>query len=102
MFALSYHGNVDPRVLRVSEAEVVKDIASVLAKVRQGSEIVIEENYRPIAVIKPSTPAGRPISEVVAELKARGSRAIIDDDFARDIEAGIERNRQPWPPSSWE
>jgi hypothetical protein len=53
-------------------------------------------------VIKPSTPAGRPISEVVAELKARGSRAIIDDDFARDIEAGIERNRQPWPPSSWE
>lgn len=86
----------------MSEAEVVKDIASVLAKVRQGSEIVIEQNHTPIAVIKPSTPAGRPISEVIAELKARGSQAIIDDEFARDIEAGIERNRQPWTPRSLE
>lgn len=93
---------MDPRVLHVSEAEVVRDIAAVLAKVRQGNEIVIEENHRPIAVIKPSVPAGRPISEVVAELKARGSQAVIDDDFARDIEAGIEAHRQPWTPPSWE
>lgn len=95
-------GTMDPRVLRVSEAEVVKDIAAVLEKVRQGSEIVIEENHRPIAVIKPSKPAGRPISEVIAELKARGSQAVIDDDFARDIEAGIEAYRQPWTPPPWE
>jgi len=44
----------------------------------------------------------RPISEVIAELKARGSQAVIDDDFARDIEAGIEAHRQPWTPPSWE
>jgi antitoxin (DNA-binding transcriptional repressor) of toxin-antitoxin stability system len=93
---------MDPRVLHVSEAEVVKDIAGVLAKVRQGSEIVIEENHRPIAVIKPSAPSGRPISEVIAELKVRGSQAVIDDDFARDIEAGMKAHRQPWTPPSWE
>ena len=84
------------------EEDVVKDIAAVLEKVRQGSEIVIEQNHRPIAVIKPSKPAGRMISAVIADLKARGSDAIIDDAFARDIEAGIEAQRQPWTPPSWE
>jgi antitoxin (DNA-binding transcriptional repressor) of toxin-antitoxin stability system len=94
--------SMEPRVLHVSEADVVKNIAAVLDKVRQGSEVIIEQDLRPIAVIKPSKPAGRPISEVVAELKARGSSAVIDDDFARDIEAGIEAHRQPWTPPSWD
>jgi antitoxin (DNA-binding transcriptional repressor) of toxin-antitoxin stability system len=89
-------------VLHMSEAEVVNDITGVLEKVRQGSEIVVEQDHRPIAIIKPSQPAGRPISEVIAALKARGSNAVIDDDFARDIEAGIEAYRQPWIPPSWE
>ena len=85
-------------VLHMSEAEVVKDITATLEKVRQGSEVVIEQDHRPIAVIRPSKPAGRPISEVIADLKARGSNAVIDDAFARDIEAGIEAHRQPWNP----
>ncbi len=89
-------------VLHMSEADVVKDIAAVLAKVRQGSEIVIEQGNRPVAVIKPSRPAGRMISEVIADLKARGSEATMDDDFARDIEEGIKAHRQPWNPPSWE
>ena len=40
-------------VLHMSEAEVVKDITAVLEKVRQGSEIVVEQDHRPIAVISP-------------------------------------------------
>lgn len=62
-------------VLHMSEADVVRDIAAVLAKVRQGSEIVIEQDNCPVAVIKPSKPVGRMISEVIADLKARGSDA---------------------------
>jgi len=89
-------------VVHMSEADVVKDIVAVLAKVRQGSEIVIEQGNRPVAVIKPSKPAGRMISEVIADLKARGSEATMDDDFARDIEEGIKAHRQPWNPPSWE
>jgi len=38
----------------------------------------------------PSHSAGRPISQVIAELEARGWQAGMDDDFAPDIEAGIE------------
>jgi antitoxin (DNA-binding transcriptional repressor) of toxin-antitoxin stability system len=89
-------------VLHLSEAEVVKNIAAVLEKVRKGSEVVVEQDHRPIAVIKPPKPSGRMISEVVADLKSRGSDAVIDDAFARDIEAGIEAQRQPWIPPSWE
>ncbi len=95
-------GIMETRVLHVTEADVVKDVGAVLEKVRQGTEVIIEHNNRPFAVIKPSKLAGRPISEVVADLKARGSAAVIDDDFARDIEAGIEAYRQPWTPPSWE
>ena len=91
----------DMAVVHMSEADVVKDIAAVLAKVRQGSEIVIEQGNRPVAVIKPSKPVGRMISEVIADLRARGSNASIDDDFARDVEKGIEADRQPWNPPSW-
>jgi antitoxin (DNA-binding transcriptional repressor) of toxin-antitoxin stability system len=42
--------------VHMSEAEVVKDIAAVLAKVRQGVEVVIEQDHRAVAVIKPSKP----------------------------------------------
>jgi len=89
-------------VVHMSEADVVKDIIAVLAKVRQGSEIVIEQGNRPVAVIKPSKPVGRLISEVIADLKTRRSDATMDDDFAHDIEEGIKAHRQPWNPPSWE
>ncbi len=89
-------------VVHMSEAEVVKDIASVLAQVRQGVEVVVEQDHRAVAVIKPSQPVGRMISDVIADLKARGSSAAMDEDFAHDIEEGIKAQRQPWNPPSWE
>ena len=89
-------------VVHMSEAEVVKDIAAVLAKVRQGVEVVVEQDHRAVAVIKPSQPVGRMISDVIADMKARGSGVAMDEDFARDIEEGIKAQRQPWNPPSWE
>jgi antitoxin (DNA-binding transcriptional repressor) of toxin-antitoxin stability system len=88
--------------VHMTEAEVARDLNAVLEKVQQGVEVVIEQDHRPVAVIKPSTTVGRPISEVVADLKARGSNAVIDDDFARDIQAGIDAHREPWNPTSWD
>ena len=88
--------------VRITEAELARDLHSVLEKVQQGLEVVVEQNHRPVAVIKPPTPKGRMISEIVAELKARGSNAVIDDDFARDIEEGIQAHREPWNPPPWE
>lgn len=88
--------------VRMTEAELALDLHSVLAKVREGVEVVIEQDHRPIAVIKPSKPAGRMISEVIADLKARGCDAVMDEDFARDIEEGIKAHREPWNPPPWD
>jgi len=89
-------------VVHMTEADVARDLREVLDKVQPGIEVVIERDHRPVAVIKPSTPVGRPISEVIADLKARGSDAVIDDDFARDVEEGINAHREPWNPPSWD
>lgn len=86
----------------MSEVELARDLHLVLAKVQQGLEVVIEQDHQPIAVIRPSAPVGRKISNVIADLKARGSNAVMDDDFARDIEEGIKAQRQPWNPPSWD
>ena len=88
--------------VHMSEAEVARDLHAVLARVQQGVEIVIEQDHRPVAVLKSSKPVGRMISEIVADLKARGSDAVMDDDFARDVEEGIKAQRQPWHPRSWD
>ena len=85
----------DMGIVRISEAELARDLHAVLAKVQQGIEVVVEQDHRPVAVIKPSQPARRMISEVVSDLKTRGSTAVIDDDFARDVAEGIQAHRQP-------
>ena len=74
----------------------------MLEKVQQGVEVIVEQDHRPVAVIKPSKPAGRLISEVLADLKARGSTAVMDDEFAHDIEEGIKAHGEPWNPPSRE
>ena len=89
-------------IVHMSEAEVARDLHAVLAKVQHGVEVVIEQDCRPVAVLKSPQPAGRMISEIVADLKARGSSAVMDEDFARDIEEGIQAQRQPWNPPSWD
>lgn len=88
--------------VHMTEAELARDLHTVLTKVQQGVEVVIERNHRPIAVIKPPKAQGRMISEIVADLKTRGSNTVIDDDFAHDIEEGIKLHREPWNPPSWE
>ena len=71
------------------------------AKVQQGAEIVIEQDHRPVAGHKQSPPVGRMISKILADSKERGPQAFVDDDFAHDVEKGIESQRQPWKPGSW-
>ncbi len=85
--------------VRISETELARDVHAVLEKVQQGVEVIIEQDHRPVAVIKPSKPAGRLLTDVLAELQARGSTAVIDDDFARDIQDSINCLRDAQPPS---
>lgn len=81
----------------------MRDFAAVMARVRTGTEVVIEDDNRTIAVIHP--PAESPgilLSEAIARAEARGSTATIDEDFARDIEAAIMAHREPLNPPAWD
>ncbi len=94
-------GSMEPQVLRVSEADAVRDIAAILQRVETGMEVVIERDSRPLAVIRTAAPVRRTISECIALAEAHeleyGDIAILDEDFADDVEE-IVRNRKPWNP----
>ena len=62
---------------RITEAELARDVRAVLEKIERGSEVIIErEDHRPVAVMKQPQAAGRMISEVIADLKARRSHSL--------------------------
>ena len=87
--------------IHMTEADVARDFAAVLEKVRQGLEVVVEQDHRTVAVIKPVRGPGRPIDECIALAKARGSGATLDEDFARDLEE-IVASRRPLDTSVWD
>jgi hypothetical protein len=62
-----------------------------------GAEIVIESGKLPVAVIRAPAPPRRTISECIA-LLPEDSTAVMDADFAKDVEAAIESHREPLEP----
>ena len=87
--------------VRMSEAEVARNFRAVLEKVRLGAEVVVEEDARPVAVIRMPEQPGRPIDECIAISKARGSKAIPDEGFADDLKEIIE-NHTPLDAAPWD
>jgi hypothetical protein len=84
--------------LHMTEAEVAKDFAAVLAKIQHGAEIIAERDAQPGAVIRPPVFQGRSIDHCIALARARGSHATLDDDFAKDLESIIDSHREPLSP----
>ena len=87
--------------VRVTEAELARDIHAVLAKVQEGIVGIVEQDHRPVAIIRPAEPVRRKISECIG-LMPRDSIATVDPDFAKDIEAVIASHREPLDPQSWD
>jgi antitoxin (DNA-binding transcriptional repressor) of toxin-antitoxin stability system len=92
----------DMATVHMKDSEVTSDFAAVLAKIRLGVEVVVEKDYRPVAVIRSPLRSGRPISECIASAKASGSKVTLDEGFAKDVEEGIRGRQQPWNPTSWD
>jgi hypothetical protein len=82
-------------VLHISEAELARNVHAVLEEVCRGAEVVIERNNHPFAVIRATPTAVRGISDVIAELEARGSHATLDENFSSDLEEVINSHREP-------
>lgn len=92
-------------VIHISEAEAASDFASLLARVRAGAEVVIENGEHPVAVLHAADPVRRSISECIALAKAHeeetGRAPVLDPDFAEDVEELLS-HRKPWNPPAWE
>jgi antitoxin (DNA-binding transcriptional repressor) of toxin-antitoxin stability system len=97
--------DMEPPVVHISEAELVRDIRSVLQRVETGAEVIIERDAQPVAVLRAAAPVRRTISECIALAKAHeeesGESPILDPDFAEDVDE-IIRSRKPWNPPAWD
>lgn len=93
--------------IRISEAEAARDFAGLMARVREGTEIVIESNTRAVAIVRPAAAEFRPrlLSESIDLAKKHaaklGYEPRMDPKFAADLEEVI-RDRKPWDPLAWE
>jgi antitoxin (DNA-binding transcriptional repressor) of toxin-antitoxin stability system len=96
---------MEPQVLHVTEADAVRDMASILRRVSAGTDVVIERDAQPVAVVRAAAPVRRTISDCIALAKAHeeetGQTPTLDPDFAADVDE-IIRNRKPWNPPSWD
>lgn len=88
-------------LLHISEGDLAKHLRSMLQRVDTGAEVIIERDAHPVAVLRPAEPVRRRICECIALLRA-DSTAIIDPDFAKDVEAAIAAHREPVDPPAWD
>jgi antitoxin (DNA-binding transcriptional repressor) of toxin-antitoxin stability system len=88
--------------VHMNENEVTANFAGVLEKIRNGVEVIVEQDHRPVAVIRAPLPERRLLSECIALAEARGTTAILDEGFMKDVEEGIAERSKPWNPPSWE
>ena len=90
--------------VRITEAELARDIRAVLMKVRSGVEVIVERDHRPVAVIKSPQGPGRKISECIVLAKAfedaLGYASVPDPDFAKDVQAAMDSHCEPFSPPS--
>ena len=77
--------------IHVSEADAARNFIGLLAKVRDGEEVIIETGSSPVAVLRRHTTSESPrlLADAVARAGKRaedlGYEPAMDDDFARDM-----------------
>jgi len=90
----------------MTQAEVAGNFAAVLERLKHGTEVVVEQDHRPVAAISPVKGPGRPIDECIALAKAYeeklGYEPAPDSDFAADVQAAIDAHREPLDTSVWD
>jgi antitoxin (DNA-binding transcriptional repressor) of toxin-antitoxin stability system len=101
-----YNYGVPKNVIHISESEAASDFALVMTRVREGAEVIIERDAKPVAIVRSAGAVrGRPISESIAlaeaHAKEHGYEPTMEPDFAADLEQ-IIKSRKPRNISTWE
>ncbi len=82
--------------IHIPEAEAARNFAALMARVRAGTEVVIEGSESPAVVWRAADDLPlRRLSESLRLAKEHGSTVTLDGGFARDLEAVIESHSEP-------
>jgi len=88
--------------VRITEAELARDVRAVMETVEQGGEVIEKDDRRLAAVIHALGRSGSPITEILSEARKRNSPATLDEDFGKDLEDIIASHHAPWQTPSWD
>jgi len=64
----------------VSSGEGIREIASILDRVEQGAEVILEKDQRPVAPPQPAQRPSRLLSECIAQAEAPCSDVTLDEE----------------------
>jgi antitoxin (DNA-binding transcriptional repressor) of toxin-antitoxin stability system len=82
--------------IHISEAEAAANFAGFMARIRAGTEIIIQEAALPAVVLRMvAEPTLRRLSESLRLAKEHGSMATLDGGFADDLEAIVNSHAAP-------
>ena len=93
--------------LRVTEAELVRDIHAVLSRVREdGVQVIVEQDHHPAAVIRTPIAPGRRISECIVRAieyeEKLGYAPSPGAGFTADVQAAVNAHPEPLGTPAWE
>lgn len=94
--------------IHIPEAEAARNFEALMAHVRAGAEVVIEDDSRAVAFITPAASRSDPskpgllLSEMIERAKARGSTATLDGSFGRDLEDAVNSHPEPLNVPEWD
>lgn len=94
---------LDMAVVHISEADAARDFPGLMARVRAGEEVVIENEASPAVTLRVVVERPlRRLSESLRLAKEYGSTVTIDEDFARDVAEAVAAHREPLNPPTWD
>ena len=97
---LRYHRRM--AVVHISEAEAARDFSGVMARVRAGERVVIEDDHSAVAVVDAVAQTQvRRLSESLRLAKERGHTTALDEGFGKELEEAIDGHRETLS-TTWE
>jgi len=89
-------------VIHIPEEEAARDLSSLLARVAEGDEIVIEGPHHSARLVFEESPKARSGTEILKILARLPRRSPVDDEFAHDVMSFRERHSEPLDSSKWD
>jgi hypothetical protein len=71
--------------VHLSADELARDIHGALEMVRRGSNVVVESDHHPVAVLSRVPGPGRSVDECIAIAERSGSNTTLDDEFSAEV-----------------